>query len=80
MTGTSHKEGTADSRENIPTIPDSEVTRTRLGCIIKKTGQINIWLTTVTRLVDMLATPTNVVWLAALSHDSKCLFVQHFAS
>ena len=34
--GISHKEGTDDSRENIPTRQESEVTRTRLGCIIKK--------------------------------------------
>ena len=39
-TGTSHKEGTDDSRENIPTIQGSEVTRTRLGCIIKKLGRL----------------------------------------
>ena len=71
----SHKEGAGIPQDNKPAIQGSEVKRTRSGCIVKKTRQITIHLTTIISLADMLATPTNVAWPAALSCNSKHLFL-----
>ena len=74
-TGINKVKGTDVSRRNVPTTHKCEVTRTRSGHIIKKTRQINIHLTRVVSPANLLVVPTNVIWLAALSHNSKCLFV-----
>ena len=80
----SKRADTSQKEEGVPqdnrsAFQGSEVKRTKSGCIVKKTRQINIPLNAIISPANMSATPSNVIWLAALSLNSKHLFVQNFA-
>ena len=67
-------------KDNRTIIKYGDSIRTRSGHISKKTGKIGIQIISNTGLADMSAAPTNVVWLAAIFHNSKCIFYDIFAS
>ena len=72
ITRQTHTKAVEDNRT---IIKDGDTVRTGSGCISKKLDRIGIQIIINTGPTNMSAMPTNVLWPAAVSHDSKHLFV-----